>query len=396
MSNVIVFDLDGVITSEKAYWVTAGLVLHELLYSPHYWNISGTTGPYRPVKTIEECVWLSEETLPETVILKLKARSINSNWDTCYTASSICLIDLLAMIPDRSALLPLRPWDANWIAAFRQALAQVEGPKIISAEIFRHFDASIFQGCMGLEFINRLNHYASLVLGHQIENVFGRHTSSWKLCCDIFQEWYLGDELYIREYGKAPMQTGKRGCIYFEQPLLPVEVLRGVLETIRSQGYVLGIATGRPGREATAPLKNYGLLEYFDEAHIVTDIEVAQAEALLKEQGKACSLIKPHPYPFLRAANPDYQFDQSVKLERNFIVVGDTPSDVYGGRAAGAITVAVLTGARSTEARLLLEQSQPDFIVEDVTKVPALLTRLDDLATIRQSQFSKPEKADPL
>jgi phosphoglycolate phosphatase-like HAD superfamily hydrolase len=377
VSNVIVFDLDGVITSEEAYWVTAGLVLHEILYSPCYWNISGVTTPYHPVTTAEECFRLSYETLPEAVILKFKARSINSNWDTCYMAVSLCLIDLLTKLPDRSLLLPLRPWDADWIAAFRQALGQVDGPKTISLETFQRFETSIFQECVGLEIIDRLNRYASVVLDHQIEDVFGRYRSSRNFCRDLFQEWYLGDELYRQEYGNAPKQTGKRGCIYFERPLLPVEELRGVLETLRSQGYVLGIATGRPGQEATVPLKNYGLLEYFDEKHVVTDIEVAQAEARLERQGKACSLVKPHPYPFLRAANPDYQLDEPLKQESNFIVVGDTPSDVYGGRAAGAITIAVLTGARSAEARAMLEQSQPDFMVEDVTNVPALLRRID-------------------
>lgn len=396
MSNVIIFDLDGVITSEKAYWVTAGLVLHELLYSPRYWNISGTTTPYHPVTTTEDCFQLSHDTLPETVILKFKARSINSNWDTCYTAVCLCLIDLLAKLPERSALLPLRPWDEDWIAVFRQALAQVEGPKAISGEAFRRFEASIFQGCMGLEVINRLNRYASIVLDYPIEGVFARYSPSWKLCRDIFQEWYLGDERYMQEYGYAPKQTGKRGCICFEQPLLPVEDLHGVLATLRSQGYVLGIATGRSGEEATVPLENYGLLDYFDGAHVVTNFEVEQAEARLEEQGKASSLIKPHPYPFLLAADPDCQPDQPVKPHSNFIVVGDTPSDVYGGRAAGAITIAVLTGARSSEARSLLEQSQPDFIVEDVTNVPALLTRIDDLATIQRLQFSEQEKAERL
>lgn len=396
MSNVVVFDLDGVITSEKAYWVTAGLVLHELLYSPRYWNISGTTTPYDPVTTAEECFRLSYETLPETVILKFKARSINSNWDTCYTAVCICLIDLLAKLPDWSFLLPLRPADADWIATFRQALAQVEGPKTISGETFRRFDASIFQGCMGLEVINRLNRYASIVLGHQIEGVFARYSPSWKLCQDLFQEWYLGEDLYKQENGYGPNQTGKRGCINFERPLLPIEELRVVLEKLRSQGYVLGIATGRPGQEAIVPLKNYGLLEYFDKAHVVTHVEVAQAEARLDGQGEASSLVKPHPYPFLLAADPDYQPDQPVKLYSNFIVVGDTPSDVYGGRAAGAITIAVLTGARSSEARTLLEQSRPDFIVEDVTNVPALLAHIDDLATIQYLQFSEREKAERL
>ena len=396
MNNVIVFDLDGVITSEKAYWVTAGLVLHELLYSPRYWNISGTATPYHPVTTAEECFRLSHEILPESVILKFKARSINSNWDTCYTAVCICLIDLLAKLPDWSPLLPLRPWDADWIATFRQALAQVEEPKTFSVETFRRFEASIFQECVGLETINRLNRYASIVLGHRIEGVFARYSPSWKLCQDIFQEWYLGDELYTQEYGHAPAQTGKGGCIHFERPLLPVEKLHMTLETLRSQGYVLGIATGRPGQEAIVPLKNYGLFEYFDEVRVVTHMEVAQAEARLNGQGEVASLVKPHPYPFLVAADPQYQPDQPPLSRGSFIVIGDMPSDIYGGRAAGAITIAVLTGARTTEARALLEQSQPDFIVEDVTNVPVLLTHIDNLATIQHLQFSEREKAEQL
>ena len=396
MNNLIVFDLDGVITSEKAYWVTAGLVLHELLYSPRYWNISGTATPYHPVTTAEECFRLSQETLPESVILQFKARSINSNWDTCYTAVCICLIDLLAKLPDWSPLLPLRPWNADWIAAFRQALAQVEEPKTFSVEAFRRFESSIFQECVGLETINRLNRYASIVLGHRIEGVFARYSPSWKLCQDIFQEWYLGDELYMQEYGHAPAQTGKRGCIHFERPLLPVEKLRLMLETLRSQGYVLGIATGRPGQEAIVPLKNYGLFEYFDGARVVTHMQVARAEARLNGQGEASSLVKPHPYPFLIAADPQYQSDRPPLPRGSFIVVGDMPSDVYGGRAAGAITIAVLTGAHTTEARASLEQSQPDFIVEDVTNVPALLTQIDDLATIQRLQFSEREKAERL
>src|SRR5579864_918301 len=39
MSDLIIFDLDGVITSEEAYWDAAGLTLHELLYSPRYWGL---------------------------------------------------------------------------------------------------------------------------------------------------------------------------------------------------------------------------------------------------------------------------------------------------------------------------------------------------------------------
>jgi hypothetical protein len=106
--------------------------------------------------------------------------------------------------------------------------------------------------------------------------------------------------------------------------------------------------------------------------------------------------VKPHPYPFLAAADPAYQPGQPLPPRGSFIVVGDTPSDVRGARAAGAISFAVLTGARTPEARTLLEQQQPDFIIADMTEVPALIERIDDLATIQRLQFSERTKAELL
>ena len=83
---MIVFDLDGVITSEEAYWDAAGLTLHELLYSPRYWCINNSCldqdGQYSPAKTAEESRRISRTLFPEVEILALKARAINSKWDT--------------------------------------------------------------------------------------------------------------------------------------------------------------------------------------------------------------------------------------------------------------------------------------------------------------------------
>src|SRR5437016_7471994 len=136
MNNLIIFDLDGVITSEEAYWDAAGLTLHELLYSPRYWDIEGNRPggqykQYHPTATAEESRRISRAILPEPEILALKARAINSNWDVCYAAVCLRLINLLALLPDLSALLSLRPWDAGWLAAFRKqilgAKAQYDG-----------------------------------------------------------------------------------------------------------------------------------------------------------------------------------------------------------------------------------------------------------------------------
>ncbi len=396
MSNIIIFDLDGVITSEEAYWDAAGLVIHELLYSPRYWNIDNTSRTYQPAATAEESRRISRTVFPEAVIVNLKARSVNSNWDTCYAGFCLYLIHLLTLVPDIALLLPLRPSEDEWIAAFRQQLVSVSGSKEIDASIFRALDNPIFEGYAGLELLQRFDGYASEVLSHSIGSVFARYNPSWWFCENLFQEWYLGDELYTRDYGHAPIQPGKPGCIHFERPLLPIEQISATLEILRQQGYTLGIATGRPRQEGLLPLKNYGLLSYFDEQHITTHAEIARAEAELHAEGKAISLVKPHPYQFLLAADPTYRSNSYSHARSPFIVVGDTPSDARGGRAAGALTVAVLTGARTAEARLLLEQSKPDFIIKNMTKLPELLMHIGSLATIQYLQFTEREKAERL
>ncbi len=397
MNNTIIFDLDGVITSEEAYWDTAGLVVHELLYSPRYWNILHSALPYRPVAGAEESHRVANAVLPQEAIIALKARSINSNWDTCYVGVSFCLLHLLVRVPNLAALLPLRPENAEWIQAFREQLAHVEVEGVIQAAIYADFSAAVFEGQTGMAFIERLNDYASVLLGQRIEGVFGRYSPSWLFCQDLFQEWYLGDALYMQSYGHVPAQTSKEGCIHFERPLLSKELIASTLAEIRAEGYVLGVATGRPGIEATLPLQNYGWWNYFDESRITTHAEVERTENVLRAQGQTQSLVKPHPYQFMLAANPDYRLDVGNKPRKgSFIVIGDTPSDVKGGREAGAITVAVLTGARTTEARRVLEASQPDFIIQDVTRLPALLKEMDDLAMIQRLQFSERAKAELL
>ena len=436
MSNIIVFDLDGVITSEEAYWVTAGLVLHELLFSPRYWNIAriqqrisivGTGAS--PVPTdhqsptpkeadyqspeLEEYEKVAHATLPEAVILKLKARAINSNWDTCYIAVCICLIDLLAMLPDCTELLPLRPWAEDWIATFRDALALIPGPVEITPATFRRLDDPFFAGIVGLALIDSLNEYASHVLQLPIKGVFARYSPSWTLCHDLFQARYhsqypptdRGNEENLTSSPTSPdagnsnmssREKGKRGVICLERPLLPVETLRATLGAVRERGYKLGIATGRESQEALPPLKRYGVLDYFDETHIQTHTEVAMVEEALRARGEETSLVKPHPYQFLAAADPHYSPNQPLPPPGSFIIVGDTPSDVRGGRAANAITIAVLTGARTAEARMMLERSQPDFLVEDITHVPALLDQIDDLGTIQRLQFTQRKLAELL
>ncbi|GHO42868.1 HAD family hydrolase [Ktedonospora formicarum] len=393
MKKLIIFDLDGVITSEEMYWTTAGLVLHELLYSPRYWNVDGRKEYVLP-RSVEECRALSESVFPEPLIQGLKARAVNSNWDTCYAGFCLYLIDVLAQLPNRDGLFPLRPEDPTWIAAFRARVAQVK--PVVSPERLRPLTDPLLDGYGGFDLLARFEVLASDVLGERVEDTLEHYSPSWKLCRDLFQEWYLGDVLFVQEYGYPPAEPGKLGCVHFEQPLLPVADLRASLENLKAQGYTLGICTGRGRFEALTPLQDYGLLELFAEEHIVTHTEVAQTEHLLREQGKKMTLAKPHPFPFLRAAFPEYRPGEPLPPRGSFIVVGDTTSDVRGARAGEALCIAVRTGARTEEARILLERSGPDFLVDNVTYVPTQVLELDDLATIQRLQFSERAKAETL
>ena len=410
MNTLIIFDLDGVITSEEAYWDAAGLTLHELLYSPRYWNITGEK-QYHPVTTAEESRRVSRSIFPASEILFLKARAINSNWDTCYATVCLHLIDLLALLKQHlhtvpQNLLPLQPWEADWLATFRK---QISDNHLHNREEAQHsfspvnelFSSPIFNGYVGLELINRFDVYATELLAIPVNNVFSRYSPFWSFCRDIFQAWYLGDDLYTQTYGHAPAQPGKYGCIHFEQPLLPPEQEKATLQTLIEQDYILGFATGRVRQEADYPLKMYNLRNYFDDRHISTYDDVERAERELRDRGNQTLLSKPHPFPFLVAADHNYektilQNPIPTHIPFPFIIIGDFTGDILGGRAAGAITIAVLTGARTPEARKLLASSNPDFTIEDMTKLPALLAHLDSLTTIQKLQFTEREKAERL
>ncbi|HLL79757.1 MAG TPA: HAD family hydrolase, partial [Ktedonobacteraceae bacterium] len=398
MSNLLVFDLDGVITNEAAYWDAAGMTLHELLYSPRYWDIGRQDNtPYHPAVSAAETRRVSRAIFPESEIVALKARAINSNWDTCFTAACFHLIEVLARLPDLAGVLPLRPWEAQWNAALRAHLSRARTYQPEQVQGFDRLDEAPFRGYLGIELMNRYDLYASERLGIPISGAFARLGPFWDFCRDLSQEWYMGDELYTKTYGHAPAQTGKPGCIHFDEPLLPPYEIRATLETLRERGYKLGIATGRERQEALYPLHKYNLLTCFDKQHISTYDDVERAEAILRSRGDEAQLTKPHPYPFLYALDHSVEHDPgAARASAPFIVVGDSTSDILGGRAAGALTVAVLTGARTAEARELLARSQPDFTIDDMTVLPALLAKLDDLATIQRMQFSERDKAECL
>jgi HAD superfamily hydrolase (TIGR01509 family) len=125
-----------------------------------------------------------------------------------------------------------------------------------------------------------------------------------------------------------------------------------VSETLNllSQKAKLAVITMRfmPKETIFEELRQYQLDGYF--AHIVTALDTRKP--------------KPSPEALIKAVEAmDVQMCDCM-------IVGDSVVDVKAGKAAGAKTVAVLTGLYS---RAELSKAGPNFIVNDISKVPELV-----------------------
>ncbi len=132
----------------------------------------------------------------------------------------------------------------------------------------------------------------------------------------IFQEVYLGKELFRLSEHKDPYYWNKRGLIHKEKLIFRPSTL----EKLKSMGIKMGIATGRPRFEALHALKHFGILDYFEA--ITTIDEIRKAEQEMKQ-----SLRKPHPFSVLETA-------KKLGHGLRFLYVGDLPDDVLSANQA--------------------------------------------------------------
>jgi HAD superfamily hydrolase (TIGR01548 family) len=172
----------------------------------------------------------------------------------------------------------------------------------------------------------------------------------------IFEEIYLGEALFVREYSEAPIVHQGAGLIHRERLIVNQQALAELGRRV-----TLGIATGRPRNQATYALKAAGILNQF--RSLVTHEDVAEAEQkILAEAGKRIGLGKPHPFTLLEAV-------RRVTRERvRCAYLGDTPDDIRAANAAKAemdfVSIGCLAVAEDKAAmRREFEQVGVDIIV---------------------------------
>ena len=143
----------------------------------------------------------------------------------------------------------------------------------------------------------------------------------------IFQELYLGSELFAKHYEMAPIFHDGDGYITRER-MIPTKAQLDHLRT----SHVLSIATGRPGSEAFYALSHFDIKHHFKS--MVSEDDVVKAE-----EGCSESLRKPHPFSLnLCIKRCGYTQDDTVYY------VGDMPDDMTASRAAKAHAIGFVNG----------------------------------------------------
>jgi len=314
--DIVLFDMDGVITSEQRYWDAAALSVYELLN-----DRVGLSAEYmmQNVVDIRKKLFCDDRT-----ISVLKERGVNSNWDLTYIVLAVAMM-------------------LNTNHDFEAVYNYIVNKDLNALEMYEFLGKNSPAGFRGGELYN--------------EGI------------KCFQGWYLGDEMFTEITGEHPILRGKKGLMAGEIPILPVEQMREVIKALYDAGKTIGIGTGRIYYEILEPLKNWGIMEYFDSNRCITYSDVQSAEETLGN----VTLTKPHPYMFLKGMlGCDYSDEKIVSGEysrdliKKTLVVGDAGADILAAKAVGMPFAAVLTGVSGERARGYFKEQKAEYIFNSI------------------------------
>lgn len=326
--RTILFDMDGVLTSEQGYWNCAALTVYELLHSRRYFGKQELDVPKLAGQTSKLRDWYF---FGDRTIVALKNLGVNSNWDLAYLV----------------------------LAGFA-GLDHAEGEAV-----FRHFEK------VGLQPPELYDHAKELLQKRYPAMDCERNGELWKTLQEVFDEWEYGDQYYELAKGIKPRQSGKPGFIRQELPMHSVEETKRLLDTLRSWNITLGVGTGRPAFELWVPLRKWGLDQYFAPEHCVTHDDIAASSQRL-----GLFLAKPNPFTFWKAALGKAYPEEKIVAgafdgmpPEDILVVGDAGADILAAKAMGAKFAAVLTGVNGLSARQYFEQQGADYIFNTVLEL---------------------------
>lgn len=145
--------------------------------------------------------------------------------------------------------------------------------------------------------------------------------------------------------------------LFYEVAPKHISIFDGVkeaLEECNRKGLQMGIATSRGENSLKLLLKEHGIDRYFTVLGTVNCVERP----------------KPNPDLVLWVLDRFNEVNGTAASPEETLVIGDTTFDLQMGSSAGCRTCAVTYG---NHTRQMLETASPDFIVDNLRDLPALI-----------------------
>ncbi len=172
----------------------------------------------------------------------------------------------------------------------------------------------------------------------------------------IFQEIYLGKELFESTYGIPAKVFHEKGYINQEKLMIDKHLLESL-----SKNHTLAIATGRPRVEADYPLDLFDLRKFFSDILTLDDCLEEERKIFQREKRKV-ALSKPNPY-MLDAI----ESAQKNRVSKSFFI-GDMPDDMEAASRsmAGFIGIGILKSSSDKERlKRDLIAAGADYVIDD-------------------------------
>lgn len=176
----------------------------------------------------------------------------------------------------------------------------------------------------------------------------------------IFQEVYLGKNLFERVEHKPAQFWTRRGLVHKERLLFRMPTLR----KLKKQGLSLGIATGRSRFEALFALRHFKIDDLFEAVTTMDEVRKAEKE-------KMESLRKPHPFSLVETA-------KKIGKGKRFLYLGDLPDDILAATQAKSEidikSAALLTCAHDPAGAVLeMKKIKADYILKKPAQLHSVL-----------------------
>ena len=368
--NTLIFDLDGVITSETKYWNTARLTAWELICDRSYLDLTNYFG--KSPNVVARLTDVGDNVISKNFIYELKSRAINSNWDLTFFVCCLHFVGIFQQLQQEHTTDLANILQNNNLTLTQQlqGIGKLLQTSDYQRQISNNAIAEFWQetkSLTGADVLDYVNVFIDKKLGQHF-SFFEPKGELWQLCYQNFQDWYEGKKGYD---------------LPDDETVTDLASIDKTLKVLANSGrFILAIATGRPRNEVIEPLTKLAVLKYFDQSRIVTYDEVIAAESMIAANNQT-KLGKPHPFILYKAIYPNKSLQNlandnfKISNPETIAYIGDAGSDVVAAKKAGVFSIGVLTGFAEGEARKkkgeMLASLGCDVILDSILDLPEFL-----------------------